>query len=79
MYFDGWLKLMFHFSSICCSSPLKPQVLFYDIHNSHFDGMALDILWYHYMKSFILNSGEYVHGQLSSNGPNLNINISHGD
>ena len=73
MDFDGWLKAMSYLSSICGSSPLNPQVLLCGGHIRNFDDRALNILWSHHIKSFILNSGDFVHDQLNDNGPNLKL------
>ena len=70
----GWHKSMSHFPSMCCSSPLNTQVLFYDGHDIHFDDRALDILRRHNIRSFILNKGDYVHDQPNNNGPNMKLN-----
>ena len=70
---------MSHFTPMCCSSPLNPQVLFYDGHASNFDDRALDILHIHNMQYFILKAGEYVHDQPNDNGPNMNIDSLYGN
>ena len=44
---DGWHKSMSHFASNLCSSPQNPQVLLYDVHDSHFYDRALEILRKH--------------------------------
>ena len=62
---------MDHFTSMCCSSTLNTQVLFYDGHDIHFDDRSLNILWSHYIQSLIIKSGESMHEQPNDNGPKL--------
>ena len=76
---DVWHKSMSRFPSMCCSSPLNPQVLFYDVHSRHFDDRALYILCKHNIQSFILKSGDYVHDQPNNNGPNMELNNFYGN
>ena len=71
---DGWHKSMSHFTSMCCSSPLNTQVLFYDGHDRHFYDRALDILSRHNIQYFILKAGDYLHDQPNHNGPNMRLN-----
>ena len=65
---------MVHFSSMCFSSTLNPQVLLYDGHGIHFDYRVLNILQSHHIQTFILKTGHYVHDQSNNNGPNLKLN-----
>ena len=76
---DGWHKSMSHFASMCCSSPLNPQVLFYDGHDSHFGDRALDIFRKQNIQYFILKSGDYVHDQPINNSPNMNFKNMYGN
>ena len=69
---------MAHFASMCCSSPLKPQVIFYYGHVSHFYYWALNILFRHNIQYFILKAGDYVYDQLNDNGPNMNLRNIYG-
>ena len=71
---NGWHKSMVHFSSVCFSSTLNPQVLLYDGHGIHFDYRVLKILQSHHIQTFILKTGHYVHDQSKNNGPNLKLN-----
>ena len=70
---DDWHKSMAHFPSMCSSSALNPQVLFYDGRVSHFHDRALHILCRHNIQYFILKSGDYVHEQPNDNGPNMKL------
>ena len=79
MYRDGWHKSMDRFPSMCCSSPLNPQVLFYDGHDSHFDDMALDILCKNNIQYFIPKAGYSVHDQTNDNGPIVKLNNLYGN
>ena len=79
MDLDDWHKPMSHFSSMCLSSPLNPQVVFYNGHDSHFDDRLLDILCRHNIQSFILKSGDYVHYHTNNNGPNMKLNNFYGN
>ena len=50
----GWHKSMAHFSSMCCSSHLTPQVIFYDSHNNYFYYMSLNKLHRHIIKIVVM-------------------------
>ena len=69
---------MAHVYSMCCSSTLNPQVLFYDDHISHFYDRLLNILHNHNIQSFILKSGYSVYDQQNYNGPKSKINNFYG-
>ena len=53
---------------------LNRQVLFCDIHDSHFDDRSLKILQSCHTQSFILKSGDSVHDHTNNNFANLNLN-----
>ena len=76
---DGWNKAMYHFPSMCFSSPLNTQVLFYDGHASHFDDKEFNIIHRHNIQSFILNAGNSMDDQPNNNGPNTNLKNLHGN
>ena len=75
----GWHKSMSHFASMCFSSPLNTQVLFYDGYDSRFDDRALNILHKHNIQYFILKTGDSVHDHPNDNGPNIKLNNLYGD
>ena len=77
MYHDGWIKYMAHLVSMCFSSVLNTQVLFYDARNSHFDYSSFNILWSNHIHSFILESGYSVRNHSNHKVPNLNLNNLH--
>ena len=79
MDYDGCHKFTAHFASMCCSSPLNSQVLFYGGHDSHFDNRALYILFRHNVHSFIIKAGYYMHDQPNNDGPNTKLNNSYGN
>ena len=58
-------------TSMCFSSPLIPQVLFYDGHERNFVDRVLRILQSHPIQYLILKSGDYVHDQPYNNGTNF--------
>ena len=64
---------MSHLSYMYFSSPLNPQLLFYDGHRRYFNDRALDILQNHHIQAFMLKVGDSIHDQPSNNGPNLNL------
>ena len=76
---DVWHKYMAHFASMCWSSPLNPQVLFYDDHDIKFDVGALNILWSRHIQYFILKEGDYVHDQPNYNGPKFKLKNLYGN
>ena len=64
---------------MCCSSPLNPQLLFYDGHDIHFNDRALYILRRHKTQSFIFKAGYSVHYQAKKIGPNMKLNNLYGN
>ena len=76
---DGWQKPMAHFASMCCSSPLNLQVLFYNGHDNHFDDRALNIPRRHNIQYFILKTDDSVHDQSNDNGPKMNLKNFYGN
>ena len=76
---DGWHKSMSHFPSMCCSSTINPQLLFYDGHVSHFYDRALYILCRRNIQSLIIKSGDYVHGHPNNRGPKTKLNNFYGN
>ena len=68
---DGWMKAMSLFSSTYGSSKMKPQVLFFDGHDSHFDDRATYIMQSHHIYPFILKAGDSTNNQPNDNRPNL--------
>ena len=70
---------MSHFPSMCCSSPLTPQVLFYDGHDSHFGDIYLNIPHRHHIQSLIIKVGYYVHDQPKYYGPNMKFKNFYGN
>ena len=75
----GWHRWIYQSVSMCCSSPLNPQVLFYDGCDIKFDHMSLEILCKHNIQYFILNTGSYVHDQPNDNSPNMKLNNLYGN
>ena len=70
---------MDHFPSMCCSSTLNTQVLFYDGHDSHFDDREFNILRRHKIQSLILKAGDSVHDHPNYNCPNMKLNNFYGN
>ena len=75
----GWHKSMSHFPSMCCYSPLNPQVLLYYGRDSHFDDRALNVIYKHHIHYFILKSGDSMHYQTNDNFPNMKLNNLYGN
>ena len=76
---DDWHKSMSHFSSLCCSSPLNPQLPLYDDHDIHFYDRELTILCRHDIEYFVLKPCDYLHNQPNNNGPNMKRNYLYGN
>ena len=70
---------MYHFASMCLSSHLNTQVLFYDDHDSHFCYSALDILCIYIIHYFILKAGDSVHDYPNDNVPNIKLKNLYGN
>ena len=75
---DGWMKATSLFSSTDGASKINPQVLFFDVHDSHFDDRATHILQSHHISPFILKAGESTNDQPNDHGPNLNLKRYYG-
>ena len=54
-------------------------MLLYEVHDSHFDDMALDIICGHNTQSFILKAGGSVHDQPNDNGLNMKLDNFYGN
>ena len=52
---------------------MNPQVLFFDVHDSHFNDRATHLLQYHHISPFILKAGNSKNDQPNDNGPNLKL------
>ena len=76
---EGWHKSMSHFPSMCCSSPINYQVLFYDGHARQFDDKTLNILSRHRIHAFILEEVDYLHDQPNNNNTNTNLKNLYGN
>ena len=70
---------MAHFSSMCCSSTLNTQVIFYDCYGIHFYDRELNILQSRHIQYFILKANESGHDQPDNNSPNLKLNYLYGN
>ena len=70
---DGWIKAMSLFSRNCGYNKLNPQVLLFDVYDSHFDVRATHILRYRHISPFILKAGDSTNHQPNDNAPNLKL------
>ena len=70
---DGWMKVIMNFKTVCGANKLNTQVLFYDIHDSHFYYREINIHLSHHINPFIIKAGDSVNDQPNYNGPNLNM------
>ena len=77
--FNGRYKYMDHFPSMCCSSPLNTQVLFYVVRGNHFYDRELNILCRQNIQSSILKEGDSVHDHTKYIGPKKKLNILYGN
>ena len=75
---DVWMKAMSLFSRTCGDRKIKPQVIFFDVHDSHFDDRATHIIQYHHIYQFILKTGNSTNDQPNNNCPNLKLKIYYG-
>ena len=66
---NGWHKSMAHFSSMCFSSTLNPQVLFYYGYDRKFDDRTLCIFLRQNIQYFILKAGDYMHDETNYKKP----------
>ena len=69
----GWMKWMIHFKAVCGANTLNPHVLFYDVHDSHFDDRSIHILRSNHIKTFVLNVGYSGNDQPNDNGPKIKL------
>ena len=53
--------------------PTNPQVIFYDVHISHYNDSSLNRLWSQHIQEYILKPGDYVDDQPNSNGQILKL------
>ena len=64
---------MAQFSNICGASPVKNQILFFDVHYSNFDYRALTQIQSKKIQPFILKAGDSINDQSNDNGPNSKL------
>ena len=69
----GCMKSMIHFKTFCGANKINPRVLFYDVHESHFDNKTIHILWFNHIKPFLLKVGDSGNDQSNNNGPKLKL------
>ena len=74
---DVWMKAISLFSRTCGYSKLNPQVLFFDVHDSHFNDRVTHLLRSHHVSPFILKAGDSKNDQPNDNGPNLKLKINY--
>ena len=74
----GQMKAMSLFSRTCGASKINPQVLLFDVHDSHFDDRSTHLLWSQNTPPFILKSGDSTNDYPNDNGPNLNLKKYYG-
>ena len=65
---DGWLKDMNQLTITYGSSPVNSQILFSDVHDSHFDGSDLPQTQWKNIQPFILRAGDSINYQPNDNG-----------
>ena len=65
---DGWFKVAVHFQKWC--GPLRPQYLFFDAHDSHWDSDALKLWSEDQLFPFFLRAHGSEDDQINDNGPN---------
>ena len=70
---DGWLKAMTQLSKICDASPVKNQILFFDVNNSHFYDRSLTQIQIKNIQPFILIAGDSINDQPNDNGSNSKL------
>ena len=78
MDINGWIKAMSLFSTTYGASKINPQVLFFDIHDSHFDDRDTHLLLSHHISPFILKACDSTNDQPNDNGPSLKIKRYYG-
>ena len=72
------MKAMSLFSRTYVSSKINPQVLFFYVHDIHFDDRATHFLQSNHISLFILKAGDSTNYQPNDNGPNLKLKIYYG-
>ena len=65
---------MTQFSTLCGASTIKNQILFFDVHDSHFNDHTLSYMEYQYTQPFFLRAHNYVNDYPTDNGPNAKLN-----
>ena len=70
---DGWIKAMTKFSNRCGASPVNNQMIFFNGHDSHFDGCALTQMQKKNIHPFILKVSDSINYQPNDNGPNSKL------
>ena len=74
----GWMKAMSIFSRNYGTSKLNPQVLLFDLLNSHSNERATHLLLSYHISPFILKAGDSNNDQTNDNGTKLKLNRYYG-
>ena len=75
----GWLKSVTQLSNVCSASPVNNQILFFSVHEVHFDDRALRKLKCVNKQPFVLKAGDSNNDQTNYNGPNFTLKSMYND
>ena len=67
---DGWWKSIQRFCKLSGAHAGNNQALFFDVHDSHWDADALDMMSNNFVHGFFLKAGDSVNDQPNDNGFN---------
>ena len=69
----GWIKSMNQLSNLWGASPIKNQILFFDVHESHFEYVTLIHMMCKNIQPFVLKEGKQINDQPNDNVPNTKV------
>ena len=70
---DGWLKAKVQLYNIYSAPLVNNQILFFDLHDSHFDECALTKVQINNIQPFILELIDSIRNQTNDNRPNSKL------
>ena len=68
-----WIKATTQLSNVCGAYPVKNQIIFFDVHDSHFDDRALIHMEHQNIQPFILKAGDSIKDHPNGNGSNAKL------
>ena len=70
---NGWFKIINMFSKLSGAHAGNIQILFYDVHDSHWDSDILYLMSENFIQPYVLKVGDSENDQPQDNGSNAKL------